>query len=457
LAGSNSHKVNNDFCFPQELEELQLQELLNLIFLFGVADFGLTWTTGQNLASEGTETQLFDALWKAADVLQAWPENFRQLLRSRVRLDAAPTSLFNRLGPAYETLFKYTRNNSFDFIWKQLELFAQSQWVGHFTRKHTRIGLATATHIPLSQAARHLGLSESVVGKLLENGELAGSTEEVGGRRYRVIKLESISAYHEKVHDQIGLTDAAHTLGLKKNSILQLARDGVIHCYNSPQNDGFAYWRFSRADVEKVLSAFSDASKRPPATYFQAISFQTVCGIAGRYNKNLSDIIRAVCSGDIGPRLEDRTAKGIQAYSFSQEDVFNWIQSFIASNFPEHLDVNSTALALGTKRQAVYEWIARGFIDTKTEQPQIYISRRAIENFHQNYIVPARIAPVFDTSPTLLLKILNDRDIQPCSGPGIDGARQYLMRRHEFESVQTHEIRNALEHHKTNRTRRGPK
>jgi ribosomal protein L37AE/L43A len=433
-----------DHGFPRQLMHLTLQETLNLIFLVGISNYGITWSTGQKLAAEGTEKKLFNTLCNAANVLADWPKHFHHLLKHGACADGNPTSLFKSLGPAYETLFKNTRHTSLDFVWEEVEAYVENVWVGHYTRKHTRISETTATHIPASQAAEMLGISETSVGALMETGELDGSVERAGTRSYRVVSIDSAHDYASKARDHLGLSDAAHTLGLRKDIIKKLANDGLIHCYQKPDRTGFRYWILSRESIENLLTAFSEATKREFPAYFQALSFQSICGIAGRYGKRLSDILRAVSAGEVGPRLEDRDAKGVQAYSFSQEEIFDWLNRDRKAVLKDYLDADSVALALATKRQVVYEWISRGFIGSINIQRRQLVCAEQIEKFHNEYVVAARVASAFGTSSNLLLKVLGDYGVWPCSGPTVDHGRQYLLRRNELNSIDMRKVRIAL-------------
>jgi hypothetical protein len=89
--------------------------------------------------------------------------------------------------------------------------------------------------------------------------------------------------------------------------------------------------------------------------------------------------------------------------------------------------VDEAAKRLGLKQQVVYDLVKLELLATIQDNlPGRRVTRDSLDDFQVTYISLAEYSRSLNRAPRRVLKTL---DVQPITGPIIDGSRQYFFRR----------------------------
>ena len=192
----------------------------------------------------------------AGKALIDWPQGYRELLRNvgrNERSEGSSVRLTARFGYFYTALYRRFGASQFDFLRREFEEFVRSEWVGQLAERNRRLSKATRRQhawIPITGAAKLLGIKRATVSALIEHGTLEGQTHKSpSGRTSGTVSRRSVDKFRIEKAQWSTLTEVRKTLKISRKHAHALLRSGDLRPVRGPSVDGSPVWRFSVQEV----------------------------------------------------------------------------------------------------------------------------------------------------------------------------------------------------------------
>jgi hypothetical protein len=211
---------------------LALPDLLSLLILLGgyASGNGRKPTKIANLDDVSVATVVANA---AGLALIDWPQGFHELLRKVGRIGGSDEScarLTSRFGYFYTALYKRFGADQFNFLRREFDSFVRSEWVGQLTERNRRLSTETRrqhTWIPITSAAKLLGVKRGTVVTLIEQGALRGQMHTtVSGRTSGTVSRCSVDEFRNEKAQWMTLTEVRTTLKISRRRAHALLHSG---------------------------------------------------------------------------------------------------------------------------------------------------------------------------------------------------------------------------------------
>lgn len=265
------------FAVPSALHHLRLADLLTIcVFLGGYAQNEMNKPTKiADLHDISVATVIAMA---AGDAFANWPSGYHNLLGSLVSKgcsEAYSTRLTKRFGYFYTALYKRFGDGQFDFLRDEFEAYVRAEWPGQLAERNRRFSRATRlghNWIPLTTAAKQIGVKRSTVCSLIERGLLCGQIHSTtAGRISGTVRRDALEAFCIEKARWMTLTEAREALQLSRKGVHAYLRSGKLCPLSGPTVDGRAVWRFSATDVialvrQESANSMDSKKRRRPAS-----------------------------------------------------------------------------------------------------------------------------------------------------------------------------------------------
>lgn len=123
----------------------------------------------------------------------------------------------------------------------------------------------------------------------------------------------------------------------------------------------------------------------------------------------------------------------------STSDAKRWWASRLAKETKTR-SLGEAASALGVKEQVAYELADRGLLETTTlrvgRRSSRRVSARAIEAFAVTYVALGKLTSAAGIHNHVALAWARSLGLEVVSGPAVDGARQYFIKRRGAAAAQ---------------------
>lgn len=245
---------------------LTLPDLLAVCTLLGgyASTNGAKPTKIANLDNVSVATPVADAAGRA---FSDWPRGYHELLRivGRNRGNGEScTRLTARFGHFYTALYKRFEANQFDFLRQEFDSFVRREWVGQLAERNRRLSKATRREhvwIPLTSAAKLLGIKRDTISALIAQGKLEGQTHKTAsGRTSGTVSRCSVEAFRGEKAQWMTLADARKALKISRKRAHALLRSSALRPLRGPSVDGSRVWRFSAREVMALMSKRADTT-----------------------------------------------------------------------------------------------------------------------------------------------------------------------------------------------------
>ena len=230
----------------------------------------------------------------------------------------------------------------------------------------------------------------------------------------------------------IDMTTAGKLLGLQKRRMRQLLNLVFVDAKKLGTSPG-APWAVSRLEVNKLIdiSANLESVSIPDEG---CVSLGHILRYWTWSNEDIAGLIFSVKSQEISPINKLDTMSGIAAWNFKESELKNW-KLKNQNGMGTWLTIIQAAKILGIKEQVAYELVSLGYLQSEVMPQQVKrgtrIRRSTIDKFNESYIFATKIAETMGCSRRKVISHLASFDIEPVSGPMINGARQVLYKRAE--------------------------
>ena len=436
-----------NYSFPA-LRELGLSPTIELIMFLGAHALGRGLGSGSWMSARLSASGMVRLVSAAAQVLGDWPKRFFLLLeavrRSNTRLKDK-TGIGYEFGAFYEVFSKYLADTAFAPVRQEMSFYIQHQWDGGFiSQKNIRLNLAGEEHeryVTRASAARCLGVRPTTVSKLLQAHKLGGLTRQMGSRTLTLIERNSLQQ-HAAVHDDtITFKEARCILGLSERGFRSMLVRKIVEPTSKKAAGAQYSWSFSRTGITALLDhIFDGIPNSKQANNSAGMTFDKTVRTFTSYGLTVGDVVQMILAKALPLKFRDPSKAGLKQCLFAGGQVEEYVAAHGLLN-SDFLTLPHVALSLNLKEQVVYELAQKQHIPTQMKECRGRRFRAVhvedVKRFKRTYVSGSVLATSMNTSPRSALKRLANQDIQPVTGPSVDGCRQYFFAakqvRHFFE------------------------
>lgn len=294
------------------------------------------------------------AIEGAASVLADWPNGFRQSILTDVRKAGrnGALSVHWRSSAIHDAVNERLVGPQFDPVRAEFEAMRKELW------------------------ARY----DAAVGKTSADNEAAGE-------------------------DLIGLTDAAHLLGLDRSNTKRLMLAGLFSPVTDYDKREGANWLFHKDSIEALDQVFVDAMQAPSATgYCIGMPLDSAWSAFRAWNDALPGLIRAVAAGRIPVVGIDPKKRGLKRFVLDFRAMADFLLEGRAAD--ERIEWRKAAALLGLKK-GVCDWLAaQGVLRPEGKHPWVTCPAGDVQRAAEEIVVLRRV--VFGTETGL-----TERDREP--------------------------------------------
>lgn len=382
----------------------------------------------------------------AAEILTDWPLRFYMLVEairaSNAQL-ADKTGVGHEFGAFYETLTKCLNGADFDFIREEMRFYIQHQWNGGFiSRKNRRLNLAGREHdvfVTRAAAARLLKIRPTTVSKRLGANKLKGLTRQMGSRTLTLIEKPSLLQCAAIDKDMITFKEARSILGVSERGFRSLLTCGLVNPIEEKIPQPQYRWSFSKKQVTKFLEQiyigipqFKGKTKAKLSSFDMTLRTLTSLGLT------MGDLVQLIFANSLIVRMRDCQNTGLKQCIFDMADV----EAFVAKNSlvgSDFVTLPTVASSLKLKEQVVYDLANRRILPTRLREKRgrtfQAVHVRDLCKFTERYVSGSALAEKLKTSPRSAMQQLARENINPVTGPTVDGGRQYFYRVEQVKEI----------------------
>lgn len=429
----------NAFSFPENdfISKLDVGKIQRLIKFFGTYANIKNNSRPQKISAMGSLRVSWAITSVAAEILVNWPESFFTMLKQIYEnsdLDTTGEHRLNRhFGNFYDYLYSELEDKEYDFIRSAFETYIVANWRGQFAKRNKRICdslFEKSVWVPASYAAKKSGISVLQIKSMVKSGKLVGEERilEKSGRCFLTVKRNCIEELKHQKSEFIDLSTMRRLLGLGKKRSSNIC-EIIFPDSQSPTQFQRPTWGISRIEIEELLSI---ANKLKVIDRLED-SFTTI-GHVIRYwrwsDTQIANLIQQIQRHQFVLLGKLSNSVGIAGWVASKQILLDWFSTTFP-NYRSGIGVVEVAKLFGIKQEVAYFLSRRGFLCTEVRKTKhgrmTFISQDVLDDFSRKYIFSVSIARMWKTTSRCVLKIFQQHDIYPVSGPNIDKGRQYLF------------------------------
>lgn len=183
---------------------LELRDLLLVLFFFAGLYQGLSISTGKNLLPMGRNRDFHALLTKVYSVFEDWPNNFYEFLCRRSEKERKvpiiryrlKSTLYRDFGKFYTGLYKVLSGSQFDFIRDAFIDYLAEEWDGGeislAIQKKSKEQQITGKYVSKANARRLLEIDDVWINQLIEIGKLKTIVRSKGMKRLIFVDVTDI-------------------------------------------------------------------------------------------------------------------------------------------------------------------------------------------------------------------------------------------------------------------------
>jgi hypothetical protein len=426
------------------LSKLDLKDFLSALFFIASQYAGLMDTKGKHLAPSMGSRKLHPLLCKAAAVYEDWPNNYFSFLdwrRAQVSETQFAEGMCRDFAGYKSALYTQLASNRFNYMRSAFEEYLSSRWDGGYTAHLRRLNdtvRRSGKYVSRREAKKLLKIGVLGVDSLIAAGKLKAVVRCRKVGRLILIEREPLLAFKSELEQSLYLKQVEKFLGVSRRRVLELVDGGLLTPLRGPDVDGCSDWKFSKKDIDSLLARIEEKVtivKTEPCT---TVSFLMAFRKLTRVNIGVAQFLQAILGDEVIPC--EKTAKsGLAAFLFSKADVSDYVCGQRRKQMGETYSVPEAAKLLGVTQDVVYFLARKGVLSSRSGVNEHYsdllISKDDLEEFSSAYIFPAKLAKQLSTGSSHLTQLWAAQGIHPVSGPGVDGGRQYVFKKSDFEMI----------------------
>lgn len=445
------------FAFPAWLVRLSVTELQRVIrYLGGYLDPGIGPKPLKLLEADRLEIS-WPVTTLAAEILGQWPQAFHQSL-SRLQEEARDDrkNLHGLFTKALSYPHKGSQRGAFGGIRQEINEWFVTCAKTSPNRRHRRLTLEQrlrAPLIPLSQAARKLGVSPRHAQQLVRDGILEGEELWNAGKSSLVlVHKESLEAAQDYLLAGVSQKDAMQMLGLGK---LRMRSMVPLLFPEARRRPGSASqpWIIPRQSVESLKTlgtALAENGQTPLPVVSIPDEDQVSLGYVLRYfnisEHELLALINAVRQARLVPVALDSSEAGICRWIFARMAIQAWRENF-HRELSDWLSIPEAAAELGSRQDVTYWLVHHQYLPTEKLPGKkgvgARIPRKTVAAFRERYVFATELAAGLGVTSHKLRRLLEERDIHPEARDSPVPCRQLFYARSEALERIVRELRDG--------------
>lgn len=318
------------------------------------------------------------------------------------------SSLSVRLGPWYTNLHKLCRNsNAFPAVWEVISNTVFEKFDGVLRGQS---GLSPSAgvrrrYLSLSEAAKIIGLSASALQRAIEQKLVAAHFSRQGASyRITMVSREEAERIRGLRDEWLPESQAAKRLGITESVLRNLVRAGILRfderwdlsfCKSGPilANELSSL-------IDQLLGMVKIQSADEVLNFNQLTARRTVD------IKALSALYRAIFSGQLCPIGHDG-AQGLGGFIFSATEVKRFLGSVALSNA---LTLNQLERATGWKYESLCRWVELGLLESEQVplqgNPTHIVSVGALARFRREWVPVSEVANAIGSKASAVTTML---------------------------------------------------
>ncbi|TRW98575.1 TniQ family protein [Candidatus Methylobacter oryzae] len=405
------------------LPPLSLSEWLRLISYLG--QFSETFQPAKpgkiaNLYQVDTAIHLFS---QASRLLDKWPENFYTLLAALHRQADSQLSIRKTFGSLYRVLYTDLSGACFQFLRDEFEHYLHQYWFGVVGKRNRAFKPETIVSHPrvtLKQAAKKTGVAQATVRQLIQAELISGGRIDLpSGRKALSVHENSLEEISFLAKGCVTLGEASRLLCLPECRVRELISYGIIKPLVSRAHGNAATWLIPKQQVKQLFF-----TGRASSHLSSTIIVKQLLKYWHLRDGEFKELVQALSEGQLVAVAFQSVALG--NVTLNEQETRQWlVEKRYAAGLS--LSVDEAAKRLGLKQQVVYDLVKLELLATIQDNlPGRRVTRESLDDFQVTYISLAEYSRSLNRAPRWVLKTL---DVQPITGPIIDGSRQYFFRR----------------------------
>jgi len=334
---------------------------------------------------------------------------------------------------------------AFAFIQEAFDQYVVATYTGSVAIIHSQRYLADPTYADkfpcasYAEAARILGVTELAIARLEDWGRLAQYETPTGKQLNTFVRRQELLELRERWRETVMLEEAARLLGVNRHLVVRMAQVGALAAERGPGIDGSTRWLFSRQAVDECLHDISRSVHRScPELPSLELSLADAARAVAVVGLGAADLLKRVREGRleayspapvwpvtipvlgelridrIGIDLlleEIKTAEGW----IGREDIARW---------------------MGVKHTVVTKWVRAGLLTpTTTCGPAWHFDRAEVRRFVADHVFTEQTAEILRVSKGTVLRWARLGRLVPVAGPQ-QGCHRYLFRREDVERLR---------------------
>lgn len=438
---------------PSPLYGVDLQGLIAAL-LFVARQFARTTykkgrrlidTTGKNFAQSNQNSEIHTLLCKAWSVFNKWPNNYFDFLdwrRTYLPSRRFRAGLDRDFAEYKSALYYRLASEQFNFMREGFEEYLVTRWnggyVGHMRRLTPSLRMRS-TYVSRTEAKEFLRIKVEGVDQLIALGRLKAVVRNNGRFRRILIERASLNTVKQELEQSLYLKQAAARLGVSCHRVRELIKCNLLRPNEGVGIDGRSSQTFNSEDIlcllDSVRGQLIKGSRVDPS---DNISFLKALRKLRRVNVDIGQFIQIILDGGLRPiRLNSKP--GLASLMFSESCIKGYITELEQIRLGETLSVREVARRLGIGVTNTHFLVRKGIIQIRrqgaTGRCDSRISETALNQFNSTYVLPAKLAPRFNTTSARLTNLIIASGIMPISGPKVDGGKQYVFLKTDLEQV----------------------
>jgi hypothetical protein len=293
-------------------------------------------------------------------------------------------------------------------------------------------------YVSRREAKRLLKVGVQGIDGLIAAGRLKAIVRHREGGRLILIERECLQEFKRELEQALYLKQTEKALGVSRKRVMELVTAGLLSPLRGPSVDGCGDWKFSKWEVAGLLAGAERRVRVAKSVVGNSVSFLMAFRKLARVNIGMAQFLRSILDGEIVPC--GKAAKpGLAALLFSKAQVSDYACRQRRKQMGETYSALEAAKLLGVPRDVVYFLARKGVLLSRSKAgeryPDLLIGKDGLEAFNSAYVLPAKVAKQLGTVSGQLTRLLTAQGIQPISGPRVDGGRQYVFRKSDFDMI----------------------
>jgi len=375
----------------------------------------------------------------ALQAMRDWPQGFFAFLDRFGQRDKGAHSLTvgSWLGKLLDIDIRgHWQLSEYFFVRDALVEYVTRNWPAPLVNKHvffkeSAIPLQTFKWMLNSEAAVALNVTERTA-KLLVLGGLIGVKEGIEAQRNKFLVRDDVMALKYRWGKAIPLTDAAAWLGVSQSIVIDMVALGLLVAVRRPGENGSSSWQISRETIEDLLAKLHSLSLSQNQNNAR-VDLAKAAQILAVHGYNAASIVQAVLNKSL--RGYCSLSQPLGEMSLYKSSITKLVDK--ARDNRKWLSRQQVAGIMRVKPEVIDLWANSGLLDPVSRTKKgTFFRAQDVEIFKVDYVLTSEAMRLVGVGTLTIQKWTRAGRIKPVSGPGVDDRGVYLFRKRDLERLK---------------------